>query len=49
LLEDIIAEKAQVASLQMDLQAMNLARIPVHESLDNIALMIKQILHCTAE
>jgi hypothetical protein len=28
LIEDMLAEKAQVALLQMDLQAMNLAHIP---------------------
>jgi hypothetical protein len=32
LLEDMIAEKAQVASLQMDLQALNLARLPAPEA-----------------
>ncbi len=45
----MIAEKAQVASLQMDLQAMNLAHVPAPESLDDIAAMIKKILNCTAK
>jgi hypothetical protein len=49
LLEEMIAEKAQVASLQKDLQALNLARIPAPESLDDIALTIKQIVNCTAK
>jgi hypothetical protein len=49
LLADMIAEKAQVASLQMDLQSMNLARIPAPESLDDIAATIEQIVNCTAK
>jgi hypothetical protein len=48
--KDMIAEKAQVASLQMDLKAMNLSRIPGPESLDaDIAVTIEQIMNCTAK
>jgi hypothetical protein len=49
LLSEMIAEKAQVASLQMDLEALNLARIPAPESLDDIAGTIEQIVNCTAK
>jgi hypothetical protein len=49
LLDDVNAEKTQVASLQIDLQAMNLARIPTPESLDNIASPIEHIMNCTAK
>jgi hypothetical protein len=49
LLEDMITKKAQVALLQLDLQAMNLARILAPESLKDIAVTIKQIVNCTAK
>jgi hypothetical protein len=47
--DDMNAEKAQVASLQMNLQAMNLAHIPVPGSLDDIASTIEHIVNCTAK
>jgi hypothetical protein len=49
LLEDMVREKAHVVSLKMDLQALNIARIPAPESLDDIAFTIKQIVNCTAK